>query len=78
MVIGLYGVIYLEVARSAGRGWLAAAIGLAGKILGPLGLLWLIYREAWPIATAVICFTNDVIWWTPFALRLYDAWPILL
>jgi len=29
----------------------------------------------WPLATAVLCLTNDLIWWVPFALYLYDAWP---
>ena len=35
MVVGLYGVLYFEVARDPERGWLIAAVGLAGKILGP-------------------------------------------
>jgi len=37
MVIGLYGLLYLEVARVPERGWLLAAVGLAGKVLGPIG-----------------------------------------
>jgi hypothetical protein len=37
MVIGLYGVLYLEVARVPERGWVLAAVGLTGKVLGPLG-----------------------------------------
>ena len=36
MVIGLYGILYLEVARCPERGRLLAAVGLTGKILGPL------------------------------------------
>jgi len=75
MVIGLYGVIYLEVARIPERGWVLAAVGLTGKILGPLGMLWQVHRGAWPIKAAAVCLTNDVIWWIPFALYLYDAWP---
>ena len=35
MVIGLYGVLYLEIARRPERGWLPAAVGLTGKVLGP-------------------------------------------
>jgi hypothetical protein len=30
---------------------------------------------AWPWATGVMCLTNDLIWWVPFGLYLYDAWP---
>lgn len=75
MVVGLYGLVYLEVARLPERGWPFAAVGLLGKVLGPLGLIMLIWRGQWPLATAVLCLTNDVIWWVPFSLYLYDAWP---
>jgi hypothetical protein len=75
MVVGLYGIIYLEVARKPEHGWLLAAVGLVGKILGPIGLARLIWSGQWPLATAVLCVTNDVIWWIPFAVYLHDAWP---
>ena len=75
MVVGLYGVVYLEVARRPERGWLLAAVGLAGKVLGPLGLAPLIWSGEWPASTVVLCLTNDLIWWLPFSLYLYDAWP---
>lgn len=75
MVIGLYGVLYLEVARVPERGWLLGAVGFTGKVLGPIGLLVLISTGEWPAATLVMCITNDFIWWIPFALYLWDAWP---
>jgi hypothetical protein len=75
MVIGLYGILYLEVARVSQRGWLIAAVGLTGKVLGPIGLAVLIARGVWPPATLIICLTNDFIWWLPFGLYLKDAWP---
>jgi hypothetical protein len=73
MVVGLYGIVYVEIARVPERGWLYAAIGLAGKILGPIGWLTLVVRGRWPVATIVLCATNDLVWWIPFALYLYDA-----
>lgn len=73
MVIGLYGVLYLDVARSPERGWTIAAVGLAGKLLGPIGWAALVWNGTWPIATFILCLTNDVIWWIPFSLYLYDA-----
>jgi len=73
MVIGLYGILYLEVARVPERGWLLAAVGLAGKVLGPIGLAQLILSGTWPPATAILCITNDLIWWVPFGLYLCDA-----
>lgn len=75
MVVGLYGVLYLDVARVPERGWLIAAVGLTGKVLGPIGMLWLIWTGAWPASALILCVTNDVIWWIPFGLYLRDAWP---
>ena len=75
MVVGLYGILYLEVARAPERGWLLAAVGLTGKILGPIGLSQLLWSGAWPPRAAILCVTNDFIWWLPFALYLHDAWP---
>jgi hypothetical protein len=75
MVVGLYGVLYLEVARRPERGWLIAAVGLAGKVLGPAGLAFLIARGEWPASAIVLCLTNDLVWWVPFGLYLRDAFP---
>jgi hypothetical protein len=75
MVVGIYGLLYLEVARRPGEGFAIAAVGLLGKVLGPLGLAVLIVRGVWPLAASVLCVTNDLIWWIPFALYLRDSWP---
>lgn len=75
MVVGLYGFLYFEVARVPERGWLLAAIGLIGKVLGPIGWLQLYASGQWPLATLALCLPNDFIWWIPFGLYLYDAWP---
>jgi len=75
MVVGLYGILYFEVARAPEGGWLIAAVGLTGKVLGPAGMLWLIWSGAWPASALTLCLTNDFIWWVPFASYLHDAWP---
>jgi hypothetical protein len=75
MVIGLYGILYLSVAAYPEHGWLSAAVGLTGKLLGPVGLAGLVLSGKWPPATIVICLTNDVVWWVPFAQYLRDAAP---
>ena len=75
MVVGIYGFLYLEVARAPERGFALAAVGLLGKVLGPIGLARLIANGEWPPATLILCLTNDFIWWIPFALYLRDAWP---
>jgi hypothetical protein len=75
MVIGLYGILYLEVACVPERGWLLAAVGLLGKVLGPIGLAQLLWTGQWPLVSAILCVTNDLIWWVPFTIYLIDAWP---
>ncbi len=78
MVIGLYGVLYLDVSRDPETGWLIAAVGLAGKVLGPIGLIGLINSGQWPFRSLILIATNDVIWWAPFVLYLVDGWPYYL
>jgi hypothetical protein len=75
MVVGLYGFVYFEAARIPENGWVLAAVGLVGKILGPIGLAISIWNQIWPKSTIVLCLTNDLIWWIPFSIYLYDAWP---
>ncbi len=73
MVVGVYGLLYWQVAREPERGFAIAAVGLLGKVLGPIGLVQLIMSGAWPMKSVVLCVTNDFIWWVPFALYLRDA-----
>jgi hypothetical protein len=75
MVVGVYGILYAEVARLPEHGFLLAAVGLLGKLLGPIGLTVLLVRGEWPLRAGVLCVSNDLIWWLPFALYLHDAWP---
>ena len=78
MVVGLYGVVYFESARVLERAWILIAVGLIGKILGPIGLFGLILSGEWPPSSIVLCIGNDFIWWVPFALYLKDAWPFFV
>ena len=76
MVIGLYGVVYAEIARRPERGFMLAAVGLAGKVFGPIGLAVMIALGHWPPKTVLVILTNDLVWWVPFGLYLYDSWPL--
>src|SRR5574342_136065 len=75
MVLGLYGLLYLEVARRPASGFPIAAVGLAGKVLGPAGWLWLYLSGRWPLASGITLLTNDLLWWPTFLLYLRDSWP---
>jgi hypothetical protein len=72
MVVGLYGVLYAGAACRLENAGLIIAVGLAGKILGPIGLCLTIYSGEWPLRTFSLVIFNDVIWWLPFALFLLE------
>jgi hypothetical protein len=73
MVVGLYGILYFEVARRPEHGRLIATVGLLGKTLGPLGMGHLILTGQWPASAGILIIGNDLIWWLPFALYLWDV-----
>jgi hypothetical protein len=75
MVVGLYGVVYLEIARRPERGFMLALVGFAGKVLGPIGAVYYVWQGKWQPAALVMNVTNDFIWLVPFAIYLHDAWP---
>lgn len=75
MVIGLYGVVYLEIARRPEHGFVHAAVGLLGKVIGPIGWIGLVMGGRWPLTTVVLIISNDLVWWYPFGRYLRDAWP---
>jgi len=73
MVIGLYGLGYAYAAARVDRAAPFIAIGLLGKLLGPIGWLLTVSRGEWPIRTLPLILFNDVIWWLPFALFLLEG-----
>lgn len=72
MVIGLYGVLYAYAAFRIDRAAPIISVGLAGKILGPIGWLMAINSGEWPFRTFTLIVFNDLIWWLPFGLFLLD------
>lgn len=78
MVVGLYGIVYFEIARKPERGFLLALVGFLGKILGPIGAVYYVYLGKWTFAALIMNLTNDFIWLIPFALYLWDAFPFYL
>jgi len=76
MVIGLYGILYFKVARSPESGWLIATVGLTGKVLGPIGAVGLILSNQWPPHAIILILVNDLIWWIPFGVYLFDSWNL--
>ncbi|HEX9637052.1 MAG TPA: hypothetical protein VGB99_05935 [Acidobacteriota bacterium] len=73
MVVGLYGLVYLLAASRLETAKPLIAIGLAGKVLGPIGWAISVRSGEWPIRTFTLVSFNDLIWWMPFALFLLEG-----
>jgi small multidrug resistance pump len=73
MVVGLYGVGYAYAAWRLDRAFPFIAIGLAGKILGPIGWVMSTSSGELPFRTFPLIVFDDLLWWTPFALFLLEG-----
>lgn len=73
MIVGVYGVGYWIAASDSRRHWPIVLVGLLGKVLGPLGFAAALARGVFPPQFGLTILTNDLVWWIPFALLLWDA-----
>jgi hypothetical protein len=69
MVVGVYGLLYWHAAWKLATAWPIIAVGLLGKVLGPIGMVWS-WGDDWPRRLGMVCIFNDLIWWLPFGLFL--------
>ncbi|MBX3461854.1 MAG: alkyl hydroperoxide reductase [Planctomycetes bacterium] len=74
MVVGVYGVGYACAAAAPLRHWPIVLVGLAGKLLGPVGFVDAAVRGQLPWRAGWLIVANDMLWWLPFALLLRAAW----
>jgi hypothetical protein len=70
MFVALYGVGYWFASAEPMRYWPFVLIGLAGKVLGPVGAAVGIFSGELPPRFLLINVTNDFIWWMPFVWAL--------
>lgn len=73
MIVGVYGLGYLIAASNPRAHWPIVLVGLLGKILGPIGFVASLLRGTFPPLFGLTIVTNDLIWWIPFAMILWDA-----
>ena len=73
MVIGLYGVGYAYGAWRLDRAFPFIAIGLAGKILGPIGWVTALLSHELPFRTFPLIVFDDLLWWLPFGMFLLEG-----
>lgn len=73
MVIGVYGLGYWWAAQDPITHWPIVAVGLLGKIFGPVGFVMNYLQGNVPFGFFYTLITNDFIWWIPFFLILKRA-----
>ena len=71
MIVALYGVAYLISSSDISRYWPIVAIGLVGKVFGPIGYLWGLFAGEATGGMFWIILFNDLVWWIPFSLILF-------
>jgi ligand-binding SRPBCC domain-containing protein len=73
MIVGVYGIGYWIAANDPRRHWPIVLVGLLGKLFGPIGFAVAVAREVFLPSFGLTILTNDLIWWVPFILILWDA-----
>lgn len=74
MIVGVYGIGYAIAAFNPIRHWPIVLVGLLGKVFGPIGMALAIRNGSLPLSAARTIITNDLIWWIPFMMLLWQAW----
>lgn len=74
MVIGVYGFGYWWASYDPVRHWPIVAVGMLGKLFGPIGFLLNYLTGDAPGAFFMILITNDLIWWIPFSRILWHVY----
>ncbi len=73
MIVGVYGIGYLIASSNSRVHWPIILVGLLGKVFGPIGFAFALGDGVFPSAFAWTILTNDLIWWVPFSMMLWDA-----
>ncbi|QVL30369.1 SRPBCC family protein [Telmatocola sphagniphila] len=73
MIVGVYGVGYLIAAGDPHTHWPIVLVGLLGKIFGPIGFAFALFKGTFPPLFGLTILTNDLIWWVPFTYLIWDA-----
>lgn len=73
LAILLFGVGYGIASMNPLRHWAVVAVGLLGKVLGPIGMIWAVTQGDVSTSVLPMVLINDVIWWFPFVAILRNA-----
>jgi hypothetical protein len=70
MVVGVYAIAYAHAAWKPEQATVWIAIGLLGKVLGPIGWVVTVWPGELPPRTFLLILANDLVWWFPFLFFL--------
>ena len=73
MIVGVYGIGYLIAGWDSRTHWPIVLVGLLGKVFGPIGFCVALAKGTFPPLFGLTILTNDLLWWVPFGLILWDA-----
>ena len=73
MIVGVYGLGYWWASRDPLKHWPIVAVGLIGKICGPIGFAEAIFTGKLPLIFGINIIFNDIIWWPSFFLIMLRA-----
>ncbi|RAP29527.1 alkyl hydroperoxide reductase [Candidatus Marinamargulisbacteria bacterium SCGC AG-343-D04] len=74
MIVGVYGVGYIIAAHNPLKHWVIIFVGLLGKMFGPIGFVYHVILGTFPASFAWVILGNDLIWWIPFSIILYNVY----
>lgn len=74
MIVGVYGLGYWWAAKDPLKHWPITAVGLLGKIFGPIGFAQALITGKLPLLFGVNIIFNDLIWWPSFSYIMYRAY----
>jgi len=73
MFVLLYGLAYWWAARDPLRHRHLVAIGLLGKVGGPLGFGWALAAGELPPAFGLVVLCNDMVWWPALGACVWET-----
>lgn len=74
MTSAIFGLGFIMASFNPLRNWVIVLMGLLLKMLGPIGFLYYYLHHEIPGVIINMHITNDIIWWIPFAIILYNAY----
>jgi hypothetical protein len=73
MMVAAFAPAYWWASKNPRRHAHIVAVGLAAKVLGPLGFGWALKTRRLPLRFGLTIVSNDLVWWPAFASIVHDA-----